>query len=34
MAGAESPGERTGDFSLLDQANNNFLENFIKVKNL
>ena len=26
MAGAESPGERTGDFSLLDQANNNFLE--------
>ena len=26
MAGAESPAERTGDFSLLDQANNNFLE--------
>ena len=26
MAGVESPGERTGDFSLLDQANNNFLE--------
>ena len=25
MAGAESPVERTGDFSLLDQANN-FLE--------
>ena len=24
MAGAESPGERTGDSSLLDQANNNF----------
>ena len=22
----ESPGEKTGDFSLLDQANNNFLE--------
>ena len=26
MAGAESLVERTGDFSLLDQANNNFLE--------
>ena len=26
MACAESPVERTGDFSLLDQANNNFLE--------
>ena len=26
MAGVESPGERTGDFSLLDQANNIFLE--------
>ena len=26
MAVAESPGERIGDFSLLDQANNNFLE--------
>ena len=26
MAGGETPGERTGDFSLLDQANNNFLE--------
>ena len=26
MAGAESPGERTGDFFLLDQANNNLLE--------
>ena len=23
----ESPGEKTGDFSLLDQANNNFLDN-------
>ena len=22
----ESPGEKTGNFSLLDQANNNFLE--------
>ena len=22
----ESPGEKTGDFSLLDQANSNFLE--------
>ena len=22
----ESPGEKTGDFSLLDKANNNFLE--------
>ena len=22
----ESAGEKTGDFSLLDQANNNFLE--------
>ena len=26
MAVAESPGERTRDFSLLNQANNNFLE--------
>ena len=26
MAVAESPGEKTGDFSLLDQAKNNFLE--------
>ena len=26
MAGAESPGERTRDFSLLGQANNNFVE--------
>ena len=26
MEGAESPVEGTGDFSLLDQANNNFLE--------
>ena len=26
MVGAESPGERTGDFPLLDQANSNFLE--------
>ena len=26
MAGAESPGERTGDVFLLDQANNKFLE--------
>ena len=26
MAGEESPGERTGDFSLLEQANNIFLE--------
>ena len=26
MAGGESPVERTRDFPLLDQANNNFLE--------
>ena len=26
MGSVESPVERTGDFSLLDQANNNFLE--------
>ena len=26
MASAESPGERTRDFSLLDLAKNNFLE--------
>ena len=26
MTGAGSLVERTGDFSLLDQANNNFLE--------